>query len=316
MRDEEQGGACTHHAGEAAELDNFIAGFSFWGINLRKETNMRNLTIIENGLVPIYEDREERKLVNAREMWEYLESGMEFNHWIRNRIDKYGFIEGEDFSLILAKSTGGRRAKEYFIAIDMAKELGMVENNEKGRMIRKYFIEAEKRLLSGNAVLTKKEKAQFDRDERSRQRLEVMDRNSKNRQVALLKSVAEDFGQYLSDVAKEAIAAKITNILYGGELVALPESKRTYTAGEIGKMCGGITGTMVGRIANDHGLKTPENGIYVLDKSAYSCKQVSTFRYYEGVVCKINEILGSAIEKQVETIMGDAREDNNGDTSA
>ncbi|EAM0325957.1 phage antirepressor Ant, partial [Campylobacter coli] len=42
--------------------------------------------------------------------------------------------------------TKGRPRKEYYITLDMAKELCMVENNEKGRQARRYFIECEKRL--------------------------------------------------------------------------------------------------------------------------------------------------------------------------
>ena len=34
--------------------------------------------------------------------------------------------------------------KEYYITLDMAKELSMVENNEKGREARRYFIKIEK----------------------------------------------------------------------------------------------------------------------------------------------------------------------------
>src|SRR5699024_10405129 len=57
---------------------------------------------------------------------------------------KYGFIEGEDFSTFLAKSTGGRPSTEYYLVLDTGKEIAMVENNEQGRAIRKYFIEVEK----------------------------------------------------------------------------------------------------------------------------------------------------------------------------
>ena len=35
---------------------------------------------------------------------------------------------------------------EYHITLDMAKELSMVERNEKGKQARKYFIECEKKL--------------------------------------------------------------------------------------------------------------------------------------------------------------------------
>jgi len=64
--------------------------------------------------------------------------------WISRRIEQYGFVEGIDFRADLRESSGGRRAKNYIITIDMAKELAMLENNENGRAIRRYFIEVEK----------------------------------------------------------------------------------------------------------------------------------------------------------------------------
>ncbi|MFD2837902.1 antA/AntB antirepressor family protein [Azotobacter vinelandii] len=55
-----------------------------------------------------------------------------FNDWIGRRIEQYGFIEGEDFYSVLSKSAGGRPSQDYHLTLDMAKELAMVENNEKG----------------------------------------------------------------------------------------------------------------------------------------------------------------------------------------
>ena len=84
--------------------------------------------------------------VNARELWEYLESKQDFSTWIKARIDKFDFIEGEDylFHKIMENPQGGRPQIDYIITIDMAKELAMVENNEKGKQARKYFINIEK----------------------------------------------------------------------------------------------------------------------------------------------------------------------------
>lgn len=85
------------------------------------------------------------RLVDARELHEFLESRSKFADWIKNRIIKYGFIEGQDFmpfSKIL--ETGGRQI-EYGLTLDMANELSMVENNDKGRLARKYFIEIERK---------------------------------------------------------------------------------------------------------------------------------------------------------------------------
>ncbi|MDM8552542.1 antA/AntB antirepressor family protein [Desulfobacterales bacterium HSG2] len=84
--------------------------------------------------------------VNARDLWIFLESGQEFANWIRNRIRDYGFAENQDFLIILSKSTGGRPAKEYYVTLDMGKELSMVERTARGRQARRYFIECERRL--------------------------------------------------------------------------------------------------------------------------------------------------------------------------
>jgi anti-repressor protein len=100
----------------------------------------------------------EKETVNARELHEFLESKQDFSDWVKNRIEKFGFVENEDFTIILGKSSGGRPSKEYFLSIDMAKELSMVENNEKGRQARLYFIEVEKRareVLTGPVLLAK-----------------------------------------------------------------------------------------------------------------------------------------------------------------
>ena len=84
--------------------------------------------------------------VNARELHEFLESKQRFSDWIKNRIDQYGFIDGQDFITILGKSSGGRPSTEYHITLDMAKELSMVERNEKGKQARQYFIECERKV--------------------------------------------------------------------------------------------------------------------------------------------------------------------------
>ena len=85
--------------------------------------------------------------VNARELHEAIQSKQQFTDWIKNRLLKYGFIENQDYIKITTK-VGNATAYDYFITLDVAKELCMVENNEKGREARRYFIEAEKQLLN------------------------------------------------------------------------------------------------------------------------------------------------------------------------
>lgn len=84
--------------------------------------------------------------VDARELHEFLEVGTRFDIWFDRRVKEYDFIINSDFCSFLIESSGGRPSTEYCITLDMAKELSMVENNEKGRDARKYFIQCEKRL--------------------------------------------------------------------------------------------------------------------------------------------------------------------------
>ena len=82
--------------------------------------------------------------VNAREIHEYLEVKTNFTTWIQRAIEKYDFEEGVDFLSKMEESNGGRPSKVFIVSLDMAKELSMLENNEKGKETRKYFINFEK----------------------------------------------------------------------------------------------------------------------------------------------------------------------------
>lgn len=83
--------------------------------------------------------------VNARDLHAFLEVGTAFKDWIARRVEDYNFQENLDFCSFLSESSGGRPSKEYAISIDMAKELSMVERNEKGKQARQYFLECERR---------------------------------------------------------------------------------------------------------------------------------------------------------------------------
>lgn len=94
--------------------------------------------------------------VNARELHAFLAVGKDFTNWIKDRIEAYGFAEGRDFTtgeslstpdLASAKARPQMR-KDYHLTLDMAKELAMVERNEKGKQARQYFIECERQAKS------------------------------------------------------------------------------------------------------------------------------------------------------------------------
>ncbi|MEB4894889.1 antA/AntB antirepressor family protein [Bacillus thuringiensis] len=111
---------------------------------------MNQLKVIANEMLPVYQNENGEKFVNARELHEQMLVGKVFAAWIQERIEKYGFIEREDFFPVSEK-TNGRPKVEYWLTLDTAKEVAMVQNNEAGRAIRKYFIEVEKRFRQQQA---------------------------------------------------------------------------------------------------------------------------------------------------------------------
>jgi len=95
-----------------------------------------------NELIKITEQNGQQA-VNARDLHCFLESKQDFSDWIKNRIEKYGFVENQDFEVFHNFMEKGRPRIEYALSIHCAKELAMVEGNERGKEARLYFIKCE-----------------------------------------------------------------------------------------------------------------------------------------------------------------------------
>lgn len=106
-----------------------------------------------NELIKIIYDSD-RPTVSARELHEFLEVNSEYSHWFK-RMCEYGFSEGQDFSPFLTESTGGRPAQDAQLTIDMAKEICMLQRNERGKQARQYFIQLEKDWNSPEKVMAR-----------------------------------------------------------------------------------------------------------------------------------------------------------------
>ena len=179
--------------------------------------------------------------------------------------------ETHDFLITLSKTpNGGRPSQEYFITLDMAKQLAMVENNEKGMQVRKYFIECEKKLNSTTTT-----------------QVQVVGKAEDATRAALLLS------QHLNikGPALEVFLVTTVERIIGVEIPYRPLiEQRTYSAKELGDVLG-ISANKVGRIANAHGLKTDEFAMLYLSKSQHGPKQVETWRYYDCAIDKFKSIL-------------------------
>lgn len=101
-------------------------------------------------------------LCNARDLHKFLNVGRDFSNWIKNRIKQYGFVKNQDFIVVKNLSSPKRATAksrqqvmiDYHITLDMAKELAMIENNEQGRKVRRYFIQMEKQVLQSAQSIT------------------------------------------------------------------------------------------------------------------------------------------------------------------
>lgn len=103
-----------------------------------------------NQLIPTHENDSGNILVSGRDLHEFLEIGTEYAKWI-SRMVEYGFEENVDFVVIVKNdenSLVGRKSADHHLKIDMAKEISMIQRNEKGKQARKYFIEVEKKFKS------------------------------------------------------------------------------------------------------------------------------------------------------------------------
>ena len=96
----------------------------------------------------------DRPAVSARDLHDFLEVKTAYKDWFP-RMCEYGFTEGEDFCSFLSESTGGRPAQDAVLTIDMAKELCMIQRNEKGKQARQYFLQIEKDWNSPEKVMAR-----------------------------------------------------------------------------------------------------------------------------------------------------------------
>jgi anti-repressor protein len=179
-----------------------------------------------NELIKITTNESGNQVVSARELHKFLESKQEFANWIKNRIDKYGFVENQDFEVFdnfINNPNGGRPLKEYALTIDMAKELAMVEGNEKGKQARRYFIECER--LAKQLINTQQPALPL----KNQLQLDIL--NSAGDENQVLYALLEYEKQYVKPLELENEAMKPKAEFY--DIVA--DSTDTFTMNEVAK---------------------------------------------------------------------------------
>ncbi len=107
-----------------------------------------DLKLIENELVSVYETDKGEKVVYGTELHTILGVKTSYKDWSERRFVDIDADEKEDYEVLLKNernSKGGRPQKDHIIKLDTAKEMAMLERNEKGKQVRRYFIQVERK---------------------------------------------------------------------------------------------------------------------------------------------------------------------------
>ena len=107
-------------------------------------------------LISIREEKDGSVAVTGRDLHSFLEIGTPYAKWFE-RMSEYGFLENQDYGvtdIFVPNSNGGKQYQvDHILTIDMAKEISMIQRNEKGKQARQYFIAIEKAWNSPEMIM-------------------------------------------------------------------------------------------------------------------------------------------------------------------
>ena len=135
-----------------------------------------------NELIKI-EVKDGQQLVSGRELHKFLEVGTRYDTWINRIIEKYNFIENKDFITIAQKRATAQGNEttyvDHLMTLNMAKEISMVANTEKGKLARQYFIKCEEAWNSPEMILARANQIQSHMIEDYTKKIELLENKVK-----------------------------------------------------------------------------------------------------------------------------------------
>ena len=131
-----------------------------------------------NELIKI-EVKDGQQLASGRELHKFLEIKTPYTQWFE-RMCEYGFNENTDFILVSQKSessniTGVKVLQDHLMTLNMAKEISMLQRNEKGKEARTYFIKCEEAWNSPEMILARANQIQSRMIEDYAKKIEVLE---------------------------------------------------------------------------------------------------------------------------------------------
>ncbi|ARF69487.1 phage antirepressor Ant [Paenibacillus larvae subsp. pulvifaciens] len=109
-----------------------------------------------NQLIPTQSNEQGNLLVSGRDLHEFLESNERYSKWFA-RMTEYGFVENVDFTTgqksTVVNNGAVRILDDHYLTINMAKEISMIQRNDKGKQARQYFLDLERKWNSPEMVI-------------------------------------------------------------------------------------------------------------------------------------------------------------------
>jgi P1-antirepressor homolog len=110
-----------------------------------------------NNLINITLNENQEPVVSGRQLHQVLGVKTPYSMWF-DRMVEYGFTENQDFLLnnsVKQTGRGGHNKIDHIIKLDMAKEIAMLQRTDKGKEVRKYFIQVEKDFNSPEKIMAR-----------------------------------------------------------------------------------------------------------------------------------------------------------------
>ena len=217
-----------------------------------------------NELINVTLNENHEPVVSARQLHETLEVKTEYKKWFK-RMAEYGFAENEDYLRVTQKcpTLGGLQDRtDHIIKLDMAKEIAMIQRTDKGKEVRKYFIQVEKDFNSPEKIMArallmadKKIKLLESENENLLIELEEANKNADYLDLILqtkdsltITQIAQDYGisaRKMNQILKQERIQRIVNgqwVLYAKYLAKGYVSSRTFDyMGKDGKIHSNVT---------------------------------------------------------------------------
>ena len=109
-------------------------------------------------LLKIDLNENQEPIISGRELHQVLEVKTKYKDWFPRMVE-YGFIENADYIAMAQKRATAQGNETTYIdhalKLDMAKEIAMIQRNEKGKQVRQYFIQVEKEYNSPEKIMAR-----------------------------------------------------------------------------------------------------------------------------------------------------------------